>query len=74
MASPEQAAFIKELKKKVEDEINRKEMETILYWKEELEKVLAKRHESLGAFYLEIQNYLHRMQNRLKILKSSQPK
>ncbi len=48
-------------------------METILYWKGEIEKILAKRPESLGTFQMEIQNFIQRMQNRIKMLKSPIP-
>lgn len=69
MDTKESAVFIKELKRRVDEEINKKEMETILYWKQELEKVLAKRHESMGALQVDIQSFLQRMQNRVKVLK-----
>jgi hypothetical protein len=65
--------LVKSLKKKVEEEMNRKEIETILYWKGEIERILAKRPESLGTFRGEVQNFIQRMQNRVKVLKSSNP-
>lgn len=71
METKESAVFIKELKRKVGEEINKKEMETILYWKQELEKILAKRHESMGALRVDIQSFVQRMQNRVKVLKSN---
>lgn len=52
----------------------KKEIETILYWKGEMEKILAKRPESLGTLQLQMQNFTQRMQNRIKILKNSLPK
>ena len=66
-------AWAKEMKKKVEEEMNRKEMETILYWKGEMNKVLVKRPESLATFQIEVRNLLQRMQNRIRVLKSSLP-
>jgi len=66
-------ALLKGLKKRVEEEMVRKEIETILYWKGEVEKILAKRPESLGTFQMEIQNFIQRMQNRIRVLKSSIP-
>lgn len=71
MENKESVVFIKELKRRVDEEINKKEMETISYWKQELEKILAKRHESMGALQVDIQSFLQRMQNRIKILKSN---
>ena len=55
--------------KKMEEEMARKEMETILYWKGEIEKILTKRPESLGTFQIEIQSFIQRMQNRIRVLK-----
>lgn len=71
METKESAVFIKELKRRMDEEINKKEMETILYWKQELEKILTKRHESMGALQVDIQSFLQRMQNRVKVLKSN---
>ena len=63
--------LLKGIQKKVEEEMTRKEMESLLYWKGELEKVVAKRSDSLAALRLEIQNYIQRMQNRIKMLKGT---
>ncbi|NWF56906.1 MAG: hypothetical protein HXY45_19150 [Syntrophaceae bacterium] len=68
-----ETAWAKEMKKKVEEEMSRKEMETILYWKGELDKILVKRPESLGTFQIEVRNLLQRMMNRIRVLKSSLP-
>jgi hypothetical protein len=62
---------LKGIQKKVEEEMTRKEMESLLYWKGELEKVVAKRSDSLATLRLEIQNYIQRMQNRIKMLKGT---
>ncbi len=67
------AAWAKEMKKKVEVEMARREMESIHYWKGEVEKILGKRPESLAAFQIEVRNLLQRMQNRIGVLKSSLP-
>ncbi len=67
----EDRQWIKGMKKKVEEEMLRKEMETLLYWKGELGKLVAKRPESLATFQIEIQNLLQRMQNRIRVLKTS---
>ena len=67
----DKTAWVKGLRKKVEEEMAKKEIETLLYWKAEVEKILARRPESLGTFQLEIQNFIQRMQNRIKVLKNS---
>jgi hypothetical protein len=73
-AEENEAAWVKGMRKKVGEELAKKEIETLLYWKGELEKVLGRRPESLGTFHLEIQNFIQRMQNRVKVLKNSFPK
>lgn len=70
-AEKEDLEWVKRMKKKMEEEMNKKEMETVLYWKGEMEKILAKRPESLATFQLEIQNFLQRMQNRIRVLKAA---
>jgi len=67
----DEAVWVKSMWKKVEDEMAKKEIETLLYWKGEVEKVLGRRPESLGAFQFEIQNFIQRMQNRIKVVKNS---
>ena len=67
----DESAWVKEMKKKVDEEMARKEIETVLYWRGEMEKILAKRPESLATLQIEIQNFLQRMQNRVRALKSS---
>jgi hypothetical protein len=68
-----ETAWAKEMKRKVEEEMARKEMETILYWKGELDKILVKRPESLATFQIEVRNLLQRMLNRIRVLKNSLP-
>ena len=67
----DEATLLKTMKKKVEEEMTRKEIEMILYWKGEIEKILAKKHEGLGSLQIEMHQFQHRMQNRVKILKQS---
>lgn len=65
----EDREWVKGMRKKIEEEMLKKETDTILYWKGELEKLLAKRPESLATFQMEMQNFIQRMQNRLKAIK-----
>ena len=67
----DESAWAKEMKKKVEEEMTKKEIEAVLYWKGEMERILAKRPESLATFQIEIQNLLQRMNNRIRVLKGS---
>ena len=66
-------AWLKKMRKKIEEEMANKEIEVILYWKGEMERILARRHESLGTLQIETQNFVQRMQNRIRILKNSLP-
>ena len=70
---PGNVEWLKSMKKKVEEEVARKEMDCLLYWKAEAEKILAKRTQTLATLQLEFQNLLQRMQNRIKVLKSALP-
>ena len=67
----DEKVWIKEMRKKMEEEMAKKEIEILLFWKGGLDKILAKRPESLATFQIEIQNFIQRMQNRLRVLKSS---
>jgi hypothetical protein len=67
----EETAWVNKMKKKVEEEMTKKEIEMISYWKGEIEKILAKKHEGLGTLQMEMQQFLQRMQNRVRVLKQS---
>jgi hypothetical protein len=64
-------ALVKQLKQRVETELQKRECEFVEYWLEELVKIDAKRHKELAAFQNDIKNLISRMQNRLKNLRSS---
>ena len=64
-------AFVEEMRKRVEKELNEKELSVTQFWKEEIEKLLKKPAESLGALQVEIKNLSARMENRLKALKKT---
>ena len=67
----DESTWAREMKKKVEEEMTKKEIEASSYWKGEIERILAKRPESLATFQIEIQNLLQRMNNRIRVLKGS---
>jgi hypothetical protein len=64
-------AFVEEMRKRVEKELNEKELSITQFWKEEIEKLLKKPAESLGALQVELKNLNARMENRLKALKKT---
>jgi hypothetical protein len=64
-------ALVKKLKQHVEVELQKRELEFVTYWLEELLKIDAKRHKELAAFQNDFKNLINRMQNRLKNLRTS---
>jgi len=64
-------AFVEEMRKRVEKELNEKELSATRYWKEELEKLLKKPAESLSALQVELKNLIARMENRVNDLKKT---
>lgn len=64
-------ALVKKLKQHVEVELQKRELEFVSYWLEELIKIDAKHHKELAAFQNDIKNLISRMQNRLKNLRTS---
>jgi hypothetical protein len=64
-------AFIEQMQRKVEQQVGNREIETVAYWKEELEKLLRKKPESLTALLQEMNLLRDRMENRLTVLKRS---
>ena len=63
--------FIAQMQKKVEQQLGHREIETVTYWKEEVEKLLRKKPDSLTALLQEVQQLDKRMENRLAMLKRS---
>jgi len=64
-------SFAEEMRKRVEKELQEKELATVKYWKEEAEKIVRKPSESLSALQVELKNLISRMENRLRTLKKS---
>jgi hypothetical protein len=63
--------LVKQLKQRVETELQKREQEFVEYWLEELIKIDAKRHKELAAFQNDVKNLISRMQNRLKNLRTT---
>ena len=63
--------FIEQMQKKVEQQLGHREIETVDYWKEEVEKLLRKKPDSLNSLLQEMQQLHKRMENRLVMLKRS---
>jgi hypothetical protein len=60
--------LLRELKKKFEIEMNKREIEIVEYWKKELESIYKKKYENLGSLQVDMKNLMERMGNRTMIL------
>ena len=63
--------FVEQMQKKVEQQLGHREIETVTFWKEEVEKLVRKKPDSLTALLQEVQQLHGRMENRLAMLKRS---
>jgi hypothetical protein len=60
--------LLRELKRKFETEMNKKEIEIVDHWRKELEVIYKKKYENLGAVQVDIKGLMERMANRSSIL------
>ena len=60
--------LVRELQKKFELEMNKREIEVTENWRNELEIIYKKRYENLNSLQNDIKNMMERMTNRAKIL------
>ena len=59
----------RELRKRFDIEMNRKEIEIVDHWKTEIEAVYRKKYDNLAAVQVEMKRVIERMVNRVSILK-----
>lgn len=60
--------LMREMKKKLELEMNKKEIEVIEHWRKDLDVIYRKRYENLSSLQVDIKNLMERMTNRASIL------
>ena len=60
--------LVRDLKKKLEVEMNKKEVEIVEYWKNEVESLYKKKYENLSSVQADMKNLIQRMKNRAMIL------
>jgi hypothetical protein len=60
--------LVRDLKKKLEVEMNKKEIEIVEYWKSEIESLYKKKYENLSSVQIDMKNLIDRMKNRSMIL------
>jgi hypothetical protein len=59
---------VRELKKKFEIEMNKREVEILEHWRKELEIIYKKKYENLSSLQMDMKNLMERMNNRATIL------
>ncbi len=62
--------LLEQLKKKVQAELVKKEIESLEYWLAELQKVYHKGHQTLPELKSDLRQFMDRMKNRLETLKT----
>ena len=67
----DEAALIRQLKQKVDEELRQRELALLEFWLQELKTMDAKRHKELAALQSDLRNFLSRMETRLRTLKGS---
>ena len=60
--------LMRELRKKFDTEMEKREIEIIDHWKKELEAVYKRKYDNLAAVQVEMKNVIARMGNRIAIL------
>lgn len=59
---------LRELRKKIDIEVNKKEIEIIQHWMKEIEAIYKKRYENMGSMQVELKSLLERMNNRITMI------
>ncbi len=63
------AALIKQLKHKVEEELRQRELALLEFWLQELKKIEAKRHRDLAGLQSDLKGFITRVETRLRTLR-----
>jgi len=65
------AALIRQLQNRVEEELRQRELALLEFWLQELKNVMAKRHKELAGLQADLKTFVTRMETRLRTLKGS---
>lgn len=60
--------MMRDLRRKFEVEMNKKEIEIVDHWKKELEVIYKKKYDSLAALQVDMKDMMGRMGNRVSML------
>jgi hypothetical protein len=63
--------LVKQINQRLQEELLKKEIDLVQYGCNELERILAKRHQDMAALLSDVKGLAQKYQNRLKILKTS---
>jgi hypothetical protein len=64
-------ALIKQLKNRVEEELQKRERALLEFWLEEMKTIMAKRHKELAGLQSDLKTFVTRLETRLRTLKGS---
>jgi hypothetical protein len=67
----DEAALIKQLKNRVEEELRQRELALLEFWLQEFKNIMAKRHNELAGLQSDVKNFIARMETRVRTLKGS---
>jgi hypothetical protein len=67
----DEAALIKQLKNRVEEELRQRELALLEFWLQEFKNIVAKRHTDLAGLQSDVKNFIARMETRVRTLKGS---
>jgi len=59
---------VRDLRKKFDIEMDKREAEVVEHWKNELELIYKKRYENLSSMQIDIKNLMNRMNNRVAMV------
>ena len=62
-----------EIQARFEKKVREKEIESIAFWKEEVDRILALKPEGIGPIQLRIKKLSDMMNNRISVLKKGMP-
>ena len=68
MSTPPNQEFIRQMRKKVEEEMLKKEREVLEYWRGEVERIIKRRHQDLAGLLNDLRGLSDRMDRRLKTI------
>ncbi len=62
--------LMEQLKRQVQAELAKKEAECVEYWLQELQKVYARKHQTLSELKAELKQLMEKMKNRIQVVKT----